>query len=104
MGPAFGVGEGVAKDHVAAAFAIDVSGFSGVAQALEEGLGGGEAGGVEFGIAAGEEDQVGGGNGVVGEGGEGRERRAGGLPVVQEVGIGEGKAGSRAMAMRWAGA
>ncbi|MDB5539870.1 MAG: hypothetical protein JWQ89_1597 [Devosia sp.] len=93
VGGAGFVGEGGAEDHEASALAVDERpGCGAGVEAAHEILGGGEAGGMEFGVAAGEENGVGGGiRGFVGEGGEEGEDGAGVAPVGQPVGVEEGE-------------
>jgi hypothetical protein len=93
VGVAVGIDQTLAQHHEAAALAVDQrAAFGRGAEAVEKAAVAGEAAGMELGVAAGQEDGVGGFvGGLVGEGGEGEDLGAGGAPAVQQMGVGEGE-------------
>ena len=89
------IDETVAQHHEAAALAVDggAARCGGVHAGAKSG-GGGEPAGMELGIAAGQEDGVGGGVGrFVGKRREGQKFGPGGAPVAEHVVIGEAEGG-----------
>ena len=88
------VDQRLAERHVSAAFAVDRLCLGVFAQGGAEPRGGGQFASVQFGIAAGQPDEIGIGVGrFIGEGREGQDLGPGGVPAFQQVRIGKAEGG-----------